>query len=206
MGVRLIVQSGAGKGKEISLPEGEVLVGRRKGCHIRLSDARVSRQHCKITFDGTAAVVEDLDSANGTLVNGVKVKQAALKPGDLVQVGGIMFSVVSETAEVPDEAVAVMGRPPGGPVSSEQESVAGAMAAMAQAEGEGAESGVVPIAVDFSLPAGDDDETGAPTAPIPVEEDVVELAQEDTEDASADDQALEIQWEPPAEGDSDKGS
>jgi len=206
MGVRLIVQSGAGKGKEISLPKGEIVVGRRKGCHIRLSDARVSRQHCKITFDGTTAVIEDLDSANGTLVNGAKVKQAALKPGDLAQVGGIMFSVVSETAEVPDEAVAVMGRPPGGPVSSEQESVAGAMAAMAQAEGEGAEPNAVPIAVDFSLPAGDGDGTGAPTAPIPVEEDVVELAQEDTDDASAGDQVLKIQWEPPSEGDSDKGS
>ena len=205
MQVRLIVQSGVSKGREIALPRGEIVLGRRKGCNIRLSDARVSRQHCKITFDGKAAVIEDLDSANGTLVNGEKVKQARLNLGDLVQVGGIMFSVAGGRAEVPDEAVAVMGRPQGAPTTSEQESITGAMAAMAEAEGEEAGVDIValPIEVDLAVPAGEESE--AATDAIPVDEEVIELAQEDTEESSAGDNVLEIEWEPPAENQSDKG-
>jgi predicted component of type VI protein secretion system len=207
MEVRLVVQSGTNKGEEILLPRGEIVVGRRKGCNIRLGDARVSRQHCKIAFDGKTAVIEDLDSANGTLVNGEKVRRAALKPGDLVQLGGIMFSVAAEMAEVPDEAVAVMGRPPGAPVTSEQESITSAMAAMAEAEGEGggAEADVLPIEVDFGSPTKAGGKSEADTAPIPLDEEVIELAQEDIEGSSAGEDVLEIQWEPPAEGESDKG-
>ena len=163
MGLRLVVKVGKNKGKEIALPEGETLVGRRKGCNIRLADARVSRQHCRIRYDGKTATIEDLDSANGTLVNGAKVKEAVLKPGDLLQIGGMMFSVAGE--EVPDEAVAVMGPPPGEPGVSQEESIAGAMAAMALAEDEAGDTSA-PIEINFSMT------TPEPEAesPIPLEE------------------------------------
>jgi predicted component of type VI protein secretion system len=203
MEVRLIVRTGANKGREIVLPEGETLVGRRKGCNVRLGDARVSRQHCKIAFDGKTAVIEDLDSANGTLVNGERIKRAALKPGDLLQIGGMMFSVAAGGAEVPDEAVAVMGRPPGGPAASEEESIAGAMAQMAQAEGEDerARAEAMPIELELGPPTGAADKG---TAPIPVDEEGIELAQEESENASVDEGAIEIEWEPSAEDEANK--
>jgi predicted component of type VI protein secretion system len=217
MEVRLVVQIGPSRGKALRLPRGEILVGRRKDCHLRLVDPRVSRTHCRIRFDGLAAVVEDLDSANGTLVNGARVRRATLKDGDLLQVGGIMLAVRSGPVtttprkgrrEVPDEAVAVMGRPPGGAVSSEEESVAGAMAAMAEDEGEGRETepAARPIEIDFSPTRVAPIDEGA--AAIPVEEDVAELAGEASGESAgppsdADDdeppKGVEIRWEPPGE-------
>jgi len=102
MDVRLVVQSGARKGQEIVLPKGKITIGRRKGCQVRIADARVSREHCTITFDGSTAVLDDLGSANGTQVNGQRVEQAALKNGDQVLIGGTVFAVVGRATEVPD--------------------------------------------------------------------------------------------------------
>ena len=75
MEVRLVVQTGAMKDRQIALRTGETVIGRRKGCQVRLGDARVSREHCRITFDGRQVTVADLDSANGTYVNGKRVRK-----------------------------------------------------------------------------------------------------------------------------------
>ena len=191
MSVRLIVQRGQQKGKEITLPKGEIIVGRKRGCHIRLGDARVSRHHCKIICDGESAVVEDLDSANGTLVNGTRVKRARLKPGDLLQIGGIIFTVAGEEkAEVADETVAVMGQPPGEPQPSTQEAIASAMAAMAQAEGEPAG----PIEVGLNIPQTTPQP--APATGKPEEEPVeLELAPPEPEEEPPEAGPINIDWQ-----------
>jgi pSer/pThr/pTyr-binding forkhead associated (FHA) protein len=67
--------------------QGENVVGRDRTCSIVLSHPAVSRKHAKITLDGTACVLEDLKSANGTYVNNTRVERAKLKPGDVVRFG-----------------------------------------------------------------------------------------------------------------------
>jgi len=67
--------------------KGESLVGRDRTCSIVLSHPAVSRRHAKITLSGTACVLEDLKSANGTYVNNTRVERAKLKPGDVVRFG-----------------------------------------------------------------------------------------------------------------------
>ena len=64
-----------------------VMVGRDRTCSIVLTHPAVSRRHAKITFSGSACVLEDLKSANGTFVNNTRVERAKLKPGDVVRFG-----------------------------------------------------------------------------------------------------------------------
>ena len=68
--------------------EGEsVMVGRDRTCSIVLSHPAVSRRHARITLTGSAWVLEDLKSANGTYVNNTRVERAKLKAGDVVRFG-----------------------------------------------------------------------------------------------------------------------
>ena len=64
-----------------------VMVGRDRTCTIVLTHPAVSRRHAKITLSGSACVLEDLKSANGTYVNNTRVEKAKLKPGDVVRFG-----------------------------------------------------------------------------------------------------------------------
>ena len=64
-----------------------VMVGRDRTCSIVLTHPAVSRRHAKITLNGSACMLEDLKSANGTYVNNTRVERAKLKPGDVVRFG-----------------------------------------------------------------------------------------------------------------------
>ncbi len=60
----------------------ELLVGRAGGCDVVLSDPSVSRWHARLHFRDGRWVLQDLDSTNGTIVNGVRVGRCELRPGD----------------------------------------------------------------------------------------------------------------------------
>src|SRR5713226_8093449 len=64
-----------------------VTIGREEGNVIRLNDERVSRFHAKIQFDSDDVILTDLDSTNGTRVNGMPVQIRRLKPGDQIALG-----------------------------------------------------------------------------------------------------------------------
>lgn len=69
------------------------VLGRGKDCDLRIRDQRASSRHARILFDGTTYSVEDLGSTNGTLLNRQPVEQAALSPGDVLQIGNSSFRV-----------------------------------------------------------------------------------------------------------------
>jgi pSer/pThr/pTyr-binding forkhead associated (FHA) protein len=59
-----------------------------------VSAALVSRLHCRLTADRSdQLIVEDLDSTNGTIVNGRRIKRSVLKAGDRLRVGRIEFVI-----------------------------------------------------------------------------------------------------------------
>lgn len=69
-------------------------VGRGARADFILEAPLVSRLHCRLAADATdQLVVEDLDSTNGTLVNGRKVDRSLLRDGDTVTVGRVEFRV-----------------------------------------------------------------------------------------------------------------
>lgn len=65
----------------------ELIVGRARSCDIVLEDRTVSRRHARLVFRDSTWVMCDLDSTNGTLVNGVRVGRCQLRAGDRVLIG-----------------------------------------------------------------------------------------------------------------------
>jgi diguanylate cyclase (GGDEF)-like protein len=83
----LIVVAGAGVGEMYRLDAGEAVVGRSESAQFRIVDEGISRTHARLFRAGDTLYVEDLKSANGTLVNGERITKCALKDGDKISIG-----------------------------------------------------------------------------------------------------------------------
>ena len=81
------VLDGADKGMLFTGLPTPLTIGRENGNGIRLNDERVSRFHLKVQEDHSQIVLTDLDSTNGTRVNGQDVQLRVLRVGDLVHLG-----------------------------------------------------------------------------------------------------------------------
>ena len=100
MGVRLTVKKrgdtgGADKGQVVMLDGDVITLGRDESCNVVLAQQAVSRNHARISRDGTLFLVEDLGSAYGTTVNGAKLpkgEKRLLRNGDTICIG--QFDVV----------------------------------------------------------------------------------------------------------------
>ncbi len=88
---RLIVLAGPLKGKIFNLAEEEVLFGRESSSRISLADLSTSRRHCRIQREADDFVLTDLESFNGTFVNGLPIKERRLEHGDRIAVGSSHF-------------------------------------------------------------------------------------------------------------------
>lgn len=86
--------SGKYLGGEFPIAPGrEIIVGRSSELDIVLEEEKVSRKHAKITYNNDILSIEDLNSTNGTYVNGEKIRRARLKDGDRVLFGGCIARV-----------------------------------------------------------------------------------------------------------------
>ncbi len=88
---RLIVLAGPLKGKVFVLTEEELVFGRDSSSRISLADLSTSRRHCRVRYETDAFVLTDLESSNGTVVNGLPVKERRLEHGDRITVGSSHF-------------------------------------------------------------------------------------------------------------------
>lgn len=97
-GGRLIIRNGEFEGMSFELGETETLIGRNPTTDITLLDEGISREHALILYDTDAGayVLEDLQSTNGSKVNGKRVRSATLSDGDEVQVGHTRFQFALE--------------------------------------------------------------------------------------------------------------
>lgn len=71
----------------------ELTVGRHARCEVVLEDPTVSRRHVRLLYRDGQWVLQDLESTNGTLVNGARVGRCQLRPGDAVDVGDVRLVV-----------------------------------------------------------------------------------------------------------------
>lgn len=85
--VTLRVLDGSDRGKVYESLQPPVTIGREEGNTIQLNDERVSRFHIKIQEDHDRLVLTDLESTNGTKVNGETVQLRILRVGDMLSVG-----------------------------------------------------------------------------------------------------------------------
>jgi transcriptional regulator with GAF, ATPase, and Fis domain len=88
------------KGSTIALPEGAYSVGRQGANNLQLEDHGVSRQHCVFTWSGDSCELKDLDSRNGTFVNGAPIKSQTLDSGDEIRIGGSMLVFLTGNQQV----------------------------------------------------------------------------------------------------------
>ena len=91
--VKLEILDGESKGDFIALKEGDYTFGRGKDAAILLADPEetISRIHFKLVVRDGRIAVKDLNSTNGTKVNGIEIEDAELKKGDTISAGKVVL-------------------------------------------------------------------------------------------------------------------
>ncbi len=94
----LIVRNGQFEGTRYPLGEEETLIGRNPTTDITLLDENVSREHAILAWDETSGgwLFEDLQSTNGSKINGKRCRSGELGPGDSLEVGKTRFELILE--------------------------------------------------------------------------------------------------------------
>lgn len=107
----LLICTGKLKGRRLSLPDAEVIVGRSEKCAIRIPSTLVSRNHCALRKAADGIWVRDLGSQNGTYINDAVISDPVLlQHGDQLRVGALVFQMeqrgetVGEAATSPKSA------------------------------------------------------------------------------------------------------
>ncbi|WP_427130201.1 FtsK/SpoIIIE domain-containing protein [Pseudarthrobacter sp. S9] len=108
----LAVHSGPGAGIVFALRRGQFRIG-RSGTEVVIPDAELSREHARLDVSESAVTLVDLGSANGTRVDGRRVRQSAVTTGSLIRCGDSTMSLIfgggSASTDNPDSRMAWAG-------------------------------------------------------------------------------------------------
>jgi pSer/pThr/pTyr-binding forkhead associated (FHA) protein len=91
MRFQLSIAEGKEAGRAFEFDQTHITIGRSTDCDVVLYEAGVSRRHARIFAEGGGYAVEDQASANGTHLNGQKVRKQRLQEGDLISLGPVVF-------------------------------------------------------------------------------------------------------------------
>src|SRR5918992_1275116 len=91
----LEVLSGEDAGRIVEVDR-KLVLGRVKGVDLVIRDARASRRHAELMPEDGLLRLRDLDSANGTLVDGRPAREAALRGGEEIRIGGVRIAVLAQ--------------------------------------------------------------------------------------------------------------
>jgi predicted component of type VI protein secretion system len=104
---KLVVLSAAMAGRTHELKVDKTTIGRVEDNTFQIAEPSVSSHHCEIFMQGSDAVVKDLNSTNGTYINGEKIIEGVLKPGQVLRLGQIELRLEDEaSAAAPAPAAA----------------------------------------------------------------------------------------------------
>ena len=112
-GITLRVLDGSDRGRVYDELAPPVTIGREEGNTIQLNDERVSRFHVKIQHDHDRLVLTDLESTNGTKVNGEDIQLRILRHGDMITVGRSVL-LFGSRAEIEDRLARLRQTDPDG--------------------------------------------------------------------------------------------
>jgi pSer/pThr/pTyr-binding forkhead associated (FHA) protein len=99
--IHLRVVQGNDNGQEFSIPRSGSLVGRAMESDIVIHDEKLSRSHCRFLYGGGKLKVTDLESSNGTFVNGKAIRDVFLKVDDRIAIGDTVFKVLCDSLRAP---------------------------------------------------------------------------------------------------------
>ena len=97
----LVICNGGFEGMRHELSKGETIIGRNPTTDITLLDESISREHAIVSLDEATGVftLEDLQSTNGSKVNGKRVRSAELTHGDEIEIGHTNFKFLLNDGE-----------------------------------------------------------------------------------------------------------
>lgn len=93
MTVTLVTFGKKGNRKAFDLSQPTTVIGRKTDADLRIPLADISRSHCELVMQNGSVTVRDLDSSNGTFVNGAQVTESKLGAGDTIRIGPVTFTV-----------------------------------------------------------------------------------------------------------------
>jgi predicted component of type VI protein secretion system len=111
-------------GPSILVDKPILLLGRHPECDIQIDSRKISRRHCCIAQVHDYLVVRDLDSTNGIRINGVRVVEGKLKPGDELTIGNHRYQVTWEEGPArpaPRKATGMAPPPPALPMGDDED-------------------------------------------------------------------------------------
>jgi pSer/pThr/pTyr-binding forkhead associated (FHA) protein len=83
-------------GPSILIDKPILLFGRHEECDVQLNSKKVSRRHCVLAQVNDYLVIRDLGSTNGVRINGERVAEGKLRPGDELQIGNFKYQVCGD--------------------------------------------------------------------------------------------------------------
>jgi len=119
---KLVVLSAGFNGRTHDLNVDKTTIGRVEDNTFQITDPSVSSHHCEIVLRGSDVVIHDLGSTNGSFINGEKISESVLKPGQTLKLGQIELQLIPEGAPIPPSKPApAAGAPaPSAPAPSTQ--------------------------------------------------------------------------------------
>ena len=106
--ITLRILDGADRGRVFEDMPTPLTIGREEGNPVQLNDERISRFHLKIQEDDGRLVLTDLESTNGTKVNGEDVQLCVLRPGDVIALGRTVI-LVGSREEIAERLASLRG-------------------------------------------------------------------------------------------------
>lgn len=95
---KLVVLSAGMAGRSQELSADKITIGRVEDNTFQIAEPSVSSHHCEVFLRGSDVVVKDLNSTNGTFINGEKTTEAVLKPGQTLRLGQVEMKLETEGA------------------------------------------------------------------------------------------------------------
>src|SRR3989475_11010196 len=94
---KLVVLSAGMTGRTYELKVDRTTIGRVEDNTFQIAEPSVSSHHCEILLRGSDVVVRDLNSTNGTYINGEKITETVLKPGQVLRLGQIEMRLETDS-------------------------------------------------------------------------------------------------------------
>lgn len=98
---KLVVLSPEQKGRSYELKVDKTTIGRVEDNTFQITDPSVSSHHCEVLLRGADVVIKDLNSTNGSFINGEKISESVLKPGQTLRLGQIELSLETDSTTTP---------------------------------------------------------------------------------------------------------
>ncbi len=93
MNVNLVIFGKNSSRKIFALPSSVTVIGRQRGCDLRIPLMSVSKKHCQLNIDNGNLKLRDLGSRNGTYLDGKRIEEAVVQAGNSVRIGPLTFVI-----------------------------------------------------------------------------------------------------------------